>query len=407
MKISYNWLTQYIDIPESPEEIGQTLTGTGLEVESVEAFETVKGGLKGLVIGEVLTCSKHPNADKLSITTVDVGGEKPLQIVCGAPNVAAGQKVVVATVGTTVNPTKGEPFLIKSAKIRGEQSEGMICAEDEIGLGESHAGILVLNTPAANGTLASTFFNIQSDYVLEIGLTPNRADAASHIGVARDIKAAKKRAITWPAIDSFKVNNTSLTIPVTVEEPEMCPRFSGVSISNVTVKESPAWLKARLQAIGLTPINNIVDITNFICHELGQPLHAYDVAEITGKKIIVKTLPAGTKFKTLDGKERTLIATDLMVCDGEGKGMCIAGVFGGINSGITEKTTNVFLEGAYWSPSVIRKTGMHHGLKTDASFRFERGTDPNGTVYAVKRAEKSVLMWWTSIQLKFKTESSK
>ncbi len=386
MKISYNWLKQYIDIPESPEEIGQTLTGTGLEVESVEAFETVKGGLKGLVIGEVLTCSKHPNADKLSITTVDVGGEKPLQIVCGAPNVGAGQKVVVATVGTTVNPTKGEPFLIKSAKIRGEQSEGMICAEDEIGLGESHAGIMVLNTTATNGTLASSFFNIQSDYVLEIGLTPNRADAASHIGVARDIKAAKKRAINWPSIDSFKVNNTSLTIPVTVEQPEMCPRFSGVSISNVTVKESPTWLKARLQAIGLTPINNIVDITNFICHELGQPLHAYDVAEITGKKIIVKTLPAGTKFKTLDGKERTLIATDLMVCDGEGKGMCIAGVFGGINSGITEKTTNVFLEGAYWLPSVIRKTGMHHGLKTDASFRFERGTDPNGTVYAVKRA---------------------
>lgn len=386
MKISYNWLKQYIDIPESPEEIGQTLTGTGLEVESVEAFETVKGGLKGLVIGEVLTCSKHPNANKLSITTVDVGGEKPLQIVCGAPNVAAGQKVVVATVGTTIHPTKGEPFLIKSAKIRGEQSEGMICAEDEIGLGESHAGIMVLNTTAANGTLASTFFNIQSDYVLEIGLTPNRADAASHIGVARDIKAAKKRAINWPSIDSFKVNNTSLTIPVTVEEPEMCPRFSGVSISNVTVKESPTWLKARLQAIGLTPINNIVDITNFICHELGQPLHAYDVAEITGKKIIIKTLPAGTKFKTLDGKERTLTATDLMVCDGEGKGMCIAGVFGGINSGITEKTTNVFLEGAYWSPSVIRKTGMHHGLKTDASFRFERGTDPNGTVYAVKRA---------------------
>ncbi len=386
MKISYNWLKQYIDIPESPEEIGQTLTGTGLEVESVEAFETVKGGLKGLVIGEVLTCSKHPNADKLSITTVDVGGEKPLQIVCGAPNVAVGQKVVVAAVGTTVNPTKGEPFLIKSAKIRGEQSEGMICAEDEIGLGESHAGIMVLNTTAANGTLASTFFNIQSDYVLEIGLTPNRADAASHIGVARDIKAAKKRAINWPSIDSFKVNNTSLTIPVTVEEPAMCPRFSGVSISNVTVKESPAWLKACLQAIGLTPINNIVDITNFICHELGQPLHAYDVAEITGKKIIVKTLPAGTKFKTLDGKERTLTSTDLMVCDGEGKGMCIAGVFGGINSGITEKTTNVFLEGAYWSPSVIRKTGMHHGLKTDASFRFERGTDPNGTVYAVKRA---------------------
>lgn len=386
MKISYNWLKQYIDIPESPEEIGQTLTGTGLEVESVETFETIKGGLKGLVLGEVLTCSKHPNADKLSITTVDVGGEKPLQIVCGAPNVAARQKVVVAPMGITVHPTKGEPFLIKSAKIRGEQSEGMICAEDEIGLGESHAGIMVLNTTAANGTLASSFFNIQSDYVLEIGLTPNRADAASHIGVARDIKAAKKRAINWPSIHSFKVNNTSLTIPVTVEEPAMCPRFSGVSISNVTVKESPAWLKVRLQAIGLTPINNIVDITNFICHELGQPLHAYDVAEITGKKIIVKTLPAGTKFKTLDGKERTLIATDLMVCDGEGKGMCIAGVFGGINSGITEKTTNVFLEGAYWLPSAIRKTSLHHGLKTDASFRFERGTDPKGTVYAIKRA---------------------
>jgi phenylalanyl-tRNA synthetase beta chain len=386
MKISYRWLQQYIDIPESAEEIGQTLTGTGLEVESVEPFETVKGGLKGLVIGEVLTCTKHPNADKLSLTTVDVGTSTPLQIVCGAPNVAAGQKVVVATVGTMVHPTKGEPFLIKSAKIRGEQSEGMICAEDEIGLSESHAGIMVLDTKVTNGTLAAEFFNVQSDYVLEIGLTPNRADAASHIGMARDIKAAKKRDIIWPSITHFKIDNTSLSIPVTVEEPEMCPRFSGVSIANVKIQESPTWLKNSLQAIGLTPINNIVDITNFICHELGQPLHAYDIAEITGKKIIVKTLPSGTKFKTLDGKERSLLATDLMVCDGEGKGMCIAGVFGGINSGITEKTTNVFLEGAYWSPSVIRKTGMHHGLKTDASFRFERGTDPNGTVYAIKRA---------------------
>ncbi len=386
MKISYNWLKQYIHIPESAEEIGQTLTGTGLEVESVEPFETIKGGLKGLVIGEVLTCAKHPNADKLSITTVDVGGEKSLQIVCGAPNVAAGQKVVVATVGTTVNPTKGEPFLIKSAKIRGEQSEGMICAEDEIGLGESHAGIMVLDTKIANGTLATEFFNVQSDYVLEIGLTPNRADAASHLGVARDIKAAKKRELKWPSIENFKVDNTSLTIPVSVEETEMCPRFSGVSIANVKVQESPEWLKNRLKSIGLAPINNVVDITNFVCHELGQPLHAYDIAEIEGKKIIVKTLPAGTKFKTLDGKERTLSATDLMVCDGEGKGMCIAGIFGGVNSGITEKTTNVFLEGAYWQPSSIRKTGMHHGLKTDASFRFERGTDPNGTVYAIKRA---------------------
>jgi phenylalanyl-tRNA synthetase beta chain len=386
MKISYNWLTQYIDIPETAEEIGKVLTDTGLEVESVEPFETVKGGLKGLVIGEVITCSKHPNADKLSITKVNIGGLTNLQIVCGAPNVAAGQKVVVAPVGTTVHPTKGEPFLIKSAKIRGEQSEGMICAEDEIGLGESHAGIIVLNTTVANGTLATEYFNVKSDYVLEIGLTPNRADAASHVGVARDIKAAKKRDLKLPSVENFKVENTNLTIPVTVEEKEMCPRFSGVTISNVQVKESPDWLQSRLKSIGLTPINNVVEITNFVCHELGQPLHAYDVAEITGKKIMVKTLPAGTKFKTLDGKERTLSATDLMVCDGEGQGMCIAGIFGGINSGITEKTTDVFLEGAYWQPSSIRKTGMFHGLKTDASFRFERGTDPNGTVYAVKRA---------------------
>lgn len=386
MKISYNWLTQYIDIPETAEEIGKVLTDTGLEVESVEPFDTVKGGLKGLVIGEVITCSKHPNADKLSITTVNIGGPTNVQIICGAPNVAAGQKVVVAPVGTTVHPTQGESFLIKSAKIRGEQSEGMICAEDEIGLGESHAGIMVLNTTVANGTLATEYFNIQSDYVLEIGLTPNRADAASHVGVARDIKAAKKRDLKLPSAENFKVENTNLTIPVMVEEKEMCPRFSGVTISNVQVKESPDWLKSRLKSVGLTPINNVVDITNFVCHELGQPLHAYDVAEITGRKIIVKTLPAGTKFKTLDGKERTLSATDLMVCDGEGQGMCIAGIFGGINSGITEKTTDVFLEGAYWQPSSIRKTGMFHGLKTDASFRFERGTDPNGTVYAVKRA---------------------
>ncbi len=393
MKISYNWLSQYIHISESAEDIGKVLTGTGLEVESVEAFETVKGGLKGLVIGEVLTCVKHPNADKLSITTVNVGGEKSLQIVCGAPNVAAGQKVVVATVGTTVHPTKGEPFLIKSAKIRGEQSEGMICAEDEIGLGESHAGIMVLNTEVANGTLATEFFDIKSDYVLEIGLTPNRADAASHIGVARDIKAALKREIKLPIVDSFKNQNlptgqadSSFKIDVSVENTEMCPRFSGVTIAHVKVKESPEWLKNRLKAIGLAPINNVVDITNFVCHELGQPLHAYDIAEIKGKKMTIKTLPSGTKFKTLDGKERTLLNTDLMVCDGEGNGMCIAGIFGGINSGITEKTTAVFLEGAYWLPGGIRKTAMHHGLKTDASFRFERGTDVNQTLTAVKRA---------------------
>ena len=385
MTISYNWLKDYIDIPETPDELGQLLTSTGLEVEHVNAFETVKGGLKGLVIGEVLTCTKHPNADKLSLTTVDVGGEKPLSIVCGAANVAAGQKVVVATVGTTVHPTKGEPFLIKSAKIRGEQSEGMICAEDEIGLGESHAGIMVLTTTAKNGTPASAYFKIESDYTLEIGLTPNRVDAASHIGVARDIKASKGRTLNKPSVDKFKKDDNALTINVTVENTAACPRYSGVTLTNITVAESPAWLKNRLTAIGLTPINNIVDITNYVLHETGQPLHAFDADQIAGQKIIVKTLPAGTKFTTLDNKERELTASDLMICS-ETDGMCIAGVFGGVKSGITEKTKNVFLESAYFSADYVRKTSMHHGLKTDASFRFERGTDPNGTIYALKRA---------------------
>lgn len=385
MKISYSWLKQYINIPESAEEIGGVLTATGLEVESVEPFETVKGGLKGLVIGEVLTCAKHPNADKLSVTTVDVGGERPLPIVCGASNVAAGQKVVVATPGTTIYPTQGEPFTIKSAKIRGEQSEGMICAEDEIGLGTSHEGIIVLNTTIANGTPAASFYKIESDYTLEIGLTPNRADAASHIGVARDIKAAKRRELCLPSVDAFKTENTQLTIPVTVELTEACPRYSAVTISGITVSESPEWLKNRLKSIGLSPINNIVDITNFVLHETGQPLHAFDADEITGKKVIVKSLPAGTKFKTLDDKERTLSASDLMICNAE-EPMCIAGVFGGIKSGISAKTKNIFLESACFSPDYIRKTGMHHQLKTDASFRFERGTDPNMTVYALKRA---------------------
>jgi phenylalanyl-tRNA synthetase beta chain len=386
MTISYNWLKEYIDIPESAEDIGKVLTSTGLEVESVEAFETVKGGLKGLVIGEVLTCAKHPNADKLSLTTVDVGGKMPLSIVCGASNVAAGQKVVVAVPGTTIYPSKGEPFTIKLAKIRGEQSEGMICAEDEIGLGESHAGIIVLNTDAKNGTPASEFFNIQSDYVIEIGLTPNRADATSHIGVARDIKASKDRSIKWPSVDAFKADNTSKTIPVVVENTEACPRYSAVTINNIKVTESPAWLKNRLLSIGLTPINNVVDITNFICHEIGQPLHAFDADQIKGGKVIVKTLPSGTKFTTLDNKERALQANDLMICNGNEEGMCIAGVFGGVNSGITGNTKAVFLESAHFSANYVRKTSMHHQLKTDASFRFERGTDPNITVYALKRA---------------------
>jgi phenylalanyl-tRNA synthetase beta chain len=386
MTISYNWLKEYIDIPESAEDIGKVLTSTGLEVESVEPFETVKGGLKGLVIGEVLTCAKHPNADKLSVTTVDVGAQIPYHIVCGAPNVATGQKVVVAVPGTTIYPAKGEPFTIKQAKIRGEQSEGMICAEDEIGLGESHAGIIVLKTDVKNGTPASEYFKIQSDYVLEIGLTPNRADATSHLGVVRDIKASKNRLIRWPSVDNFKIDNTSRTIPVIVENTEASPRYSSVTMSNVKVTESPDWLKNRLLSIGLTPINNIVDITNFVCHEIGQPLHAFDADQIEGGKVIVKTLPPGTKFTTLDNKERTLQASDLMICNGKEEGMCIAGVFGGIKYGITANTKNIFLESAYFSANYVRRTSMHHQLKTDASFRYERGTDPNITVYALKRA---------------------
>lgn len=385
MTISYNWLKQYIDIPETAEEIGKVLTSTGLEVEKVEEHETIKGGLKGLVIGEVLTCSKHPNADKLSVTTVDVGNGTVLPIVCGAPNVAAGQKVVVALPGSTVHPSHGEPFVIKKAKIRGEQSEGMICAEDEIGIGESHAGIMVLTTSLPNGTPAAQYFNIESDFILEIGLTPNRSDAASHIGVARDIKASKNRDIKWPLVEAFKTDDTSLTIPVVVENTEACPRYSGVTLTGVTVKESPDWLKNRLLAIGLTPINNIVDVTNFICHELGQPMHAFDADQIAGGKVIVKTMPSGTKFTTLDGKERNLQPNDLMICNAS-EGMCIAGVFGGTKSGITEKTTKVFLESAYFSPNYVRKSSLYHQLKTDASFRFERGTDPDITVYALKRA---------------------
>lgn len=385
MTISYNWLKDYIDIQESSEELGQLLTSTGLEVETIEPYETIKGGLAGIVIGQVLTCAKHPNADKLSLTTVDVGAGQILNIVCGAPNVAAGQKVVVALPGTTIHPTKGEPFTIKKAKIRGEQSEGMICAEDEIGLGESHDGIMVLDTDAPNGTPAAKFFNVQSDHIFEIGLTPNRADAASHVGVTRDIKAVTGRSIRMPDVNAFKVDNESLTIPVVVENSDACPRYSAITISGVTVGESPEWLKNKLLSIGLSPINNVVDITNFVCHELGQPLHAFDADEVTGNKVVVKTLPPGSKFTTLDTKERSLLDTDLMICNAQ-EGMCIAGVFGGIKSGITEKTKNVFLESAYFSPFYIRKTSMHHQLKTDASFRFERGTDPEITVYALKRA---------------------
>lgn len=385
MTISYNWLKEYITITETPEELGHLLTGTGLEVESIEKFESIKGGLEGIVIGKVLTCAKHPNADKLSVTTVDVGQDTPLDIVCGASNVAAGQKVVVATPGSTLFPFNGEPFQIKATKIRGEKSEGMICAEDEIGLGQSHDGIMVLDTDLPNGTPASEYFQLEADYIFEIGLTPNRADAMSHLGVARDIKAVTGREITWPSTKDFKIDTTNKNIPVTVENTAACPRYSSLTISNVTVKESPGWLKNRLRSIGLTPINNIVDITNFVCHEMGQPLHAFNADAIEGGKVIVKTLPAGTKFKTLDEKERVLTANDLMICNTT-EGMCIAGVFGGVGSGISETTKNVFLESANFSAEYIRKTAMHHQLKTDASFRFERGTDPLITVTVLKRA---------------------
>lgn len=384
MTISYNWLKEYIDIPESPDELAGILTSTGLEVETVEEHETIKGGLKGLVVGEVLTCQKHPNADKLSLTTVDVGDGKIRNIVCGASNVAAGQKVIVALPGTTLYPAGGDSFTIKAAKIRGEQSEGMICAEDEIGIGKSHEGIIVLPADAKAGTPAAEYYKIESDHIIEIGLTPNRADAASHIGVARDIRAARSREIRRPSVDAFTVSNTSGTIPVVVENKEACPRYSGVTISGVTVKESPEWLKNRLLSIGLTPINNVVDITNFVLHETGQPLHAFDLAKIRGR-VVVKTMPEGTPFVTLDGKERKLTSQDLMICDDQ-EGMCIAGVFGGIHSGITNESKQIFLESACFSPDYIRRTSMYHQLKTDASFRFERGTDPEITVYALKRA---------------------
>ncbi|MES2730813.1 MAG: phenylalanine--tRNA ligase subunit beta [Bacteroidota bacterium] len=385
MKISLNWLKQYIQLDEPAQEIANLLTRSGLEVETVEEVETIRGGLRGLVIGEVLTCVKHPDADKLSLTTVDIGQGIISPIVCGAPNVRAGQKVIVATIGATIYPATGEPFPIKKAKIRGEVSEGMICAEDEIGLGASHEGILVLDTVLPTGTPAATYFKLDSDYVLEIGLTPNRADAASHVGVVRDLKALLKRPYQLPSIERFKVDNTQFPIDVLVENENACPRYCGITLSNLTVKESPGWLKKRLESIGLAPINNVVDVTNFVLHELGQPLHAFDAKHITGRKVLVKNLPSGTSFITLDQQERKLAAFDLMICNTE-EPMCIAGVFGGAKSGVTSTTTRIFLESACFSPASVRKTSQFHGLKTDASFRFERGTDPNLPLYALKRA---------------------
>lgn len=388
MKISFNWLKEYIDTDLSLKEISGILTSIGLEVESVEPFETVKGGLEGVVIGEVLKCRKHPDADKLTVTEVNVGGNKTLQIVCGAPNVAEGQKVPVALVGTTVY--KGEESLvIKNAKIRGEFSEGMICAEDEIGLGNSHEGIMVLDKSALPGTPAKLYFNVETDYTLEIGLTPNRIDAASHYGVARDLAAylavMGKGKLHLPSVDGFKSDNTKLHIPVEIVNPEACFRYAGLTISGVNVGPSPQWLQNRLLAIGQRPINNVVDITNFVLHEVGQPLHAFNADKIKGQKVVVRTLKENSPFTTLDEEKRKLAADDLMICNTE-NGMCMAGVFGGIESGVDENTRNVFLESAYFNPDYIRRTSRRHGLFTDASFRFERGVDPNITIYALKRA---------------------
>lgn len=389
MKISLTWLKEFIDLPESAEQVSQWLTGTGLEVEGVEKYEEIEGGLEGIVIGEILTCSKHPNADKLSIATVDIGNGSVSPIVCGAPNVAVGQKVVIATVGTTLYPSEGDPFKIKKAKIRGEVSEGMICAEDEIGMGSSHAGIMVLDTTLPNGTPAKEYFKPAIDEVFEIGLTPNRADAASHYGVARDLRALLDRPVSLPESGIPAVRKTR-KIAVEVKNTTACPRYSGLTITGLTVADSPNWLQSKLKAIGLSPINNVVDITNYILHGLGQPLHAFDADEITGDKIIVDTLEEGTPFTALDEKERKLAASDLMICNANREGMCIAGVFGGIKSGVKESTTSIFLESAYFAPDYIRKTAQKHQLKTDASFRYERGTDPNITVVALKVAAKLI-----------------
>ncbi|WP_027125054.1 phenylalanine--tRNA ligase subunit beta [Gelidibacter mesophilus] len=390
MKISYNWLKQFVNIDWTPEQTGELLTDLGLEVEGIHEFQSIKGGLEGIVVGEVLTCVQHPNADRLKITTVNIGSGAPLQIVCGAPNVAAGQKVPVATIGTTLYTNKGEAWTIKKGKIRGEESHGMICAEDELGLGTSHDGILVLDSETTVGTMLAELYEVENDQVFEIGLTPNRADAMSHFGTARDLKAGFSHKdihveLITPSVSAFRVENTLLKVDVEVLNKELAPRYCGITISDVKVGTSPTWLQNRLKAIGLTPKNNIVDVTNYVLHELGQPLHAFDVNKIEGNKIIVKTLPKGTKFKTLDGVERTLHEEDLMICD-TAKPMCIAGVFGGENSGVTEHTTSIFLESAYFNPISIRKSAKRHALNTDASFRFERGVDPNITEYALKRA---------------------
>ncbi|MEY8486136.1 phenylalanine--tRNA ligase subunit beta [Tannerellaceae bacterium 33-180] len=389
MNISYNWLKDYLDFDLQPDEVAAALTSIGLETGGVEEVQTIKGGLEGLVIGEVLTCEEHPNSDHLHITTVNVGGAEPLQIVCGAPNVAAGQKVVVAVNGTKLYDGD-ECFTIKRSKIRGVESNGMICAEDEIGIGTDHAGIIVLPADAVVGTPAKEYYNVKSDYVLEVDITPNRVDATSHFGVARDLAAylkqnGKPANLKRPSVDAFKIDDETPAIEVVVENTEACLRYSGITIKGVTVKESPEWLQNRLKVIGLRPINNVVDITNYILHGVGQPLHSFDADKIKGDKVVVRSATEGSKFVTLDGVERTLTNRDLMICNVE-EPMCIAGVFGGLDSGVTEQTKNVFLESASFHPTWIRKTARRFGLNTDASFRYERGLDPNQTVEVMKRA---------------------
>lgn len=396
MKISYKWLQEYLPIELDIEKTSEILTDLGLEVEGVEAVESIKGSLKGVVVGKVLTCEKHPNADRLKVTTVDLGNGEIVQIVCGAPNVDKGQKVPVATVGTTLYDEKGNAFKIKKSKIRGEESFGMICAEDELGLGKSHDGIMILDKTLKPGLAAAEVFDIETDYMIEIGLTPNRADAMSHLGTARDLRAGLiQQKITaeliTPSVSDFHVDDHTFKIDIDVQDNKRAPRYVGLTISDIKISESPKWLQNKLKTIGLTPINNIVDITNYVLHDVGQPLHAFDANKISKNKVIVKTLKKDTLFTTLDGVERKLHDEDLMICDGDEKPMCIAGVFGGIDSGINQNTTSVFLESAYFNPVSIRKTAKRHALNTDASFRFERGIDPNITEYAIKRAANLII----------------
>ena len=390
MNISFNWLSEFLKIDLKIEEVSEILTDIGLEVEGIEKFEQYKGSLKGLIVGEVIYCEQHPNADRLKLTKVNVGNENILQIVCGAPNVKLNQKVVVATVGTILHPLNNEKFKITKSKIRGEISQGMICAEDEIGIGNSHDGIIVLDAKYKPGTKISKIYENYSDQVFNIGLTPNRSDAMSHLGVARDLRAAlmhkgHKGELITPSVSSFHINSRTQKVNINVQDSNLCPRFTGVCIENISVKESPSWLQNRLKSIGLTPLNNVVDITNFVLHEIGQPLHAYDFDKITTKSINIKTLSEGTEFTTLDGDTRKLLKTDLMICDADTP-MCIAGVFGGQNHGITNETKSIFLESAYFDPVSIRKTAKHHGINSDASFRFERGICIDSVDYALKRA---------------------